>query len=358
MTGTRFYSSDCPLTERTLLSLMTRNSLMKKLLHVGIFLMCCINCNAESEFTRFLQLFPEKNWEELDSLTQVDWENYTLQHPITSKLANRNIWYDNENSPYTNHCRIKQNVKDAPNPDNAPFLRLPDGKLTTSRNVSIYRDGEEVPGYKNCQEPIAKVRLGDNHIMIVMLRKHGDPKISGYRTELEAYTFSLKDEQMISGFTLYAHPKEGAPVLNFFFNQDKSFTMYLPVEGKSDEANPASATADKRKGKIDEEGYLHYTYKYRNADDLFHARITVPDGHVDLREKPDSRSKILMTIPSGTKVVLEPVEGSNWHIVRQYETPNGFCKYRSGYINNNNNKFEHLRPYVYDIKGRAPERRK
>ncbi|MBO5829762.1 MAG: hypothetical protein U0L67_08550 [Paludibacteraceae bacterium] len=72
--------------------------------------------------------------------------------------------------------------------------------------------------------------------------------------------------------------------------------------------------------------------KYSCSSNLYSAEIIDPDGYVNLREDSNSKSKVLAKIPTGAKVLIEPVENSNWYVIHRYQIGEQAPIYCFGYI--------------------------
>lgn len=276
-------------------------------------LMFSVNLYSKSEFTNFLNRFPVVSWNQLDSLIQEKWETKEMKDFISLSEANRNIWYDDE-AGVSHVLRRKGDML-------PPHIRLNKKTYYTSGHCGIFLSGKV--------SPICKYYLSTNVIMLVVLYKFYDDEISQIRTNIDAFTFDLKDEQMCSALCLYNYPHKGSglsPVYRAFLDNDHNITC---LRFSSSEEGPDELYVFKYK--LDVDGYIDGVDSYKS--DYVHAKIEDPDGYVNLRESPNTKSKVLTTIDSGSYVVLEPMKNSNWYILRDYPSKNEkYIKYRNEYI--------------------------
>lgn len=286
---------------------------MYKFIICVLGLMFSVNLYSKSEFDDFLNKFPAVTWTQLDSLIQEKWETKKMKNLISLSEANRNIWYDDEVG-ISHVLRRKGDML-------PPYIRLNKKTYLTMGYCGIFLTGTVYP--------ICKYYLSPNVVMLVVLYKFYDDEISQIRCNIDAFTFDLKDEQMCSALCLYNYPHKGSdlsPVYRAFLDNDHNITC---LKYTSSEDGPDELYVFKYK--LDVDGYIDGVDSYKS--DFVHAEIEDADGFVNLRESPNSKSKILTTISTGSFVVLEPIKNSNWYIVRDYPSKNvKNAIYRNGYI--------------------------
>lgn len=286
---------------------------MNRLIICILGLMFSVSLYSQSEFSDFLNRFPVVSWSQLDSLIQEKWETKVMKDPIPLSEANRNIWYDDE----VGISHVKNRKGDYP----PPYLRMADRKYFTTDVCGYYLGGTVYP--------ICKYYLSPDIVMIVLLYTFEDWEIGRrIRYNIDAFTFNLKEEQMCSALCLYNFPHLGAglsPVYRAYLDNDHNVTCLrytYSVDG------PEVLFVSKYR--LAEDGYIDYLDSYKS--NFVHAEVIDADGYVNLREKPNTKSKILTTINSGTYVVLELIENSNWYRVRDYDSDKDEKKYRNGYL--------------------------
>lgn len=286
---------------------------MNKLIICILGLMFSVNLYSKSEFVDFLDKFPVVSWCQLDSIIQENWKDKQLESQIQLPEANRNIWYDRDLG--------KSHVNRKKGDLLPPHIRLENGTYMTMDYCGYYLKGSI--------SPICKCYINSNIVMLVLLYKFYDDEILQYRYNIDAYTFDLKDEQMCSAICLYNYPhidSDLSPVYRAYvdLNQDITCLKYTTSEDAPDELFVF-------KYHLADDGYLDGINLYKS--DFVHAKIEDADGYVNLRESPNSKSKIITTINSGTYVVLEPIKNSNWYKVRNYYSgKNSNTLYRHGYV--------------------------
>lgn len=308
---------------------------MKKVILFVYSVSFSVVLNAQTEFENFISMFPDVTWTQLDSLVQLDWENIKVNNLMRSDYVNENMMSESHyegnqqaavNCYYTNICR-------------PPFVKLSDGNFFYTNDWGKYDEDMFL-------SPIGKYKVNSNVVMLILLCKFVNLELVDYKyeTHLEAYTFRLNDEQKLSALCIYLNPYRAygaVPTKCVFFNPDSSITAFetffdtnRPVDGP--EGYDTKIGINRY---VFNDGYFKITYTDSDHGDLKEGIVSDPDGYVNLREKPNTKSRVLTTVPSGTKVWVETIKNSNWCILRKYETKNGFCPIRFGFVYKNRIKF-------------------
>ncbi len=305
---------------------------MERLLAICLVVMLqltSLSTYGQENFTEFLKLFPEVTWEQMDSIVQLPWNRYDFKNSVPINLANRNMWYDSGHRDIYNHCKIEMQVNDWNNLYDGPKMKNNKGEFFGMYNLGIFHNGDEK--HPDLVSPICKLYLSKNVVMLVTLYKYYNDDYY-YSYSLDAFTYRLSDEGLLSAMDdIYCFPfTTTSRHRNVFFNSDHTITVFRQVEYEDENDGHYIRYITRDKYSYDEDGF--FVYQSSTSGDVKMAEIVDSDGYVNIRSQPNSSSRILMTLSSGNIVWVEEIENSNWLIVRKYDTPNGICRYRSGYI--------------------------
>lgn len=302
-----------------------------------ILMLCSISSVvfAQSEFKLFLNKFKEYKWEELPESI---W-NCEVGDTINYKYANQNIW--------RGHTNIQRETAGLGYATPSPHIRLKDGSYTK------YRDGfhgmfskgsDSADGFiKSVLYPIARVQLSDDIILLILRYDYFDFEL-GYASPMEAYTFRLSDEQMISAILLAHYTTKT------FIEKNKTITAYesyyFPTD---DEENEDGYIKSKCKViyKIDDDGYFRQVSfeEIEKEGYLYSATVKDADGWANVRETPDVNSKVLFKVLNGKFIYVEKLKDSNWCRILSYRDASNKIQSGGGYIHISRVKPDAPRPH-------------
>lgn len=304
---------------------MTR---LYRLLLLVATLVCANQIQAQTqmqqEFEKFLTLFPEYEWEDLQTLFIKGSETSEFSYDDYRK----NIWYvEPQNGPDNvfNHIRNMQYDEFYGSKTPPPHIKTKDGKIFSA-------GGLLTPGYFKEENlsfsisyfPWAKVKISDDVILLfirVQVIASGDDGYYGY---LQMFTFKLSTQQMISGIIVSENDK------NPVFEPNKSiylyeFNAYRDYENYDDEDFVVDPNWGNRYVfKLESDGYLRMTEMQERT--IFKRKIIKdPDGYVNVRKEPTTQSEVLYTLNDGKAVYVWMMPDSNWaEIIRIYDEKRGY----------------------------------
>ncbi len=269
-----------------------------------LFALISSNLLAQSEFDKFVSLFPKYKWNELDSVVDLFRQTSVIEDTISLALANENMW--------GSHNNIQQPTRYRTYTTPAPHIRV-DSNQYLKYHGGMHGKYISDPNYDNLIVPLARVEFGEDIVMIVLLYKVFDPDLGtndGYRYFKEAYTFRRSDEQMLSAINLTGYPvdalilEDDTTVISYEYYPDPEDTDPIPNE-----------LVCKVIYKLDEDGYFHQISfeACQQEGNYFFGRVQDADGYTNVREAPSVKSAVLYQVPSGiSNVTIEKVSGTNW----------------------------------------------
>jgi uncharacterized protein YgiM (DUF1202 family) len=192
-------------------------------------------------------------------------------------------------------------------PEDVRDITVPDKTLGEENNYQIY--------------PLARVRINDSICMFFLL--YDAYNVSEKNLYYEAYTFNTSKKQVLSSLTLF----KDSEMLFSYIKQGRDIHVY-----ENDSSKP---TIMHKIYHLGDDGYLqlHDNDNLMNGKRIAAFTIIDPDGYTNVREEPDTQSKILYKIKEGFGGILEITDNPNWYRViyskeggGEYPDKNNFIK--------------------------------
>lgn len=289
---------------------------------------------AVTDFSSFVNRFPIYEFQDLDSIlllrdnrtvdNQVPINRVTLLYnvlhrhlndTIPIKLANKVMWEDHRNIKKSTYFRGYKDSDGAPLifVDESNGLYEPHGGIGTFPEpyVAITDEGQKEDISR--LYPIGRITF-EKFIMLVLCCEFYDVLVNDIRYELEAYTFSKKDNEMISAISLLSlNGHSNSQVHNTVLRQDTAFICYEFYDDSEEEDPSPNRIQYRTIYKLDEEGYFHRTRPYVRKESWQDvAFINDNDGYVNVRKQSNSKSEVLYRIKNKSLVRVEKLPNTNW----------------------------------------------
>ena len=275
--------------------------------------------NMKTEFMQFLTRFPKKEWKDLESirLSNIK-ESHSQYDTIPILIANRNMWYDET----YNHVKNKKDVGYKYGPLPPPHYRTIDGRFYNEGRIGIFSNArgwyyneqkqEWLPSDEyNQVYPLAQIDLYDDVVMLVVGYKYmGNNPTHEYC--IDAYTYIKSTQQMRSAIVLSEDYVDWREYEIAMVKNDTSIvSFYFKYKEQEDDDYPILIKGELmvKKLRINKDGYL----TIMSESDVNYGMINDSDGYTNVREEPNTKSKIIDTIPSESLVYYKVLPNSQWY---------------------------------------------
>lgn len=279
-----------------------------------------IMVKAQSEFRTFLESFTEYKWEELIGPSKY----LEIKDTINFEYANRNMWHE--------HSNIERETKSLSYATPAPHIRINGGEYAKYHHGfhGFYNKGIKTSdGFiKSNLYTVARVSLSKNFVLLILKYEYYDPE-EGYSSSIEAFTFRLNDEQMLSAINL-------TNTAQTFIEKDRTITSFEYYDVPTDDPENDEGYIRyrcKKVYKIDDDGYFNQIRFEESERDgyLYLGKINDTDGWSYVRETPDNNSAVLYKVLNDKFVYVEKLKNSSWCRILMYKESNDNRK-EGGYI--------------------------
>nr|WP_321450584.1 SH3 domain-containing protein [uncultured Carboxylicivirga sp.] len=281
-----------------------------KFLIYTIFL-CNFNLSiiAQSEFRNFINSFKEYKWDELTGPSRY----LNVKDTINYEYANRNMWGEHT-------AKYRQQTVNLSYPTKAPHIRNIEGKYAEYHNGfhGLYNNGIKTSdGFiKSNLYSIGKIYITEDIVLLILKYEYYDPE-EGHSSSIEAFTFRISDEQMISAINL-------TNTARTFIEKNETITSYEDYYFPTDDPSIDEGYVESKCKiiyRIDNDGYFNQIVFEESEKEgyLYLGKINDVDGWANVRETPDLNSAVLYKAINGKYVYVEKLKDSNWCRILMYK---------------------------------------
>lgn len=282
---------------------------MKNSLVLFFICLCNISTLAQTEFEKFVNLFPKCEWKEID-LECLQREK--TGNPINPELANTNMW--------GKHSSIRKQLKYQSYTSPSPHIRVDRDNYLKYHN-GFHGEFNSNQDFKSTLIPLVRIEFNANIVLLVLYYKFYDIEFNGYSATYEAYLFRKKDEKMLSAINFKGVPN----ATDAFLEKDTSIITYQLFDDPSDDDPNPNKIVCKVIYKIDDDGYFHqilFEDSERNGS-YYGGIVKDENGIVDVRKDPSINSVVLYHIPDGSYVYIDKLKDNLWGRITLCQIGNG-----------------------------------